>query len=265
MSDSPATPPVLRALLVDDERLSRKLLRQLLAVHPEIEIIGEADGVEPAARLAAELRPDVIFLDIQMPPANGFALLPMLDPLPKIVFVTAFDAFAVKAFEENALDYLLKPVHPERLEKTVRRLVETVPENGALPPLESAGDGKPSRRLEIHDPVTLRDKRQLRIISAGAIAAIEAEAAYSRVILSGQSPMLVLGSIADWEERLPSPPFARLERSLIVNLRQVRSVDALSRDETSLRLEGVEEPLRLGRTAAARLRKLFGEQGHYPS
>ncbi len=240
----------LRALLADDERLARKRLSQMLLAHPEIQVIGETDDVNSTIAFAEQEAPDVIFLDVQMPPGCGFDVLPSLSPLPRIVFVTAYDTFAVRAFDAQAFDYLLKPVHPDRLEETVRRL-------RANPAASLQQKSVPVEKLQLDDLVTLRDKGTIRILPAGTIAAIEAEAAYSRVTPSGQSGIVVLGPICDWEDRLPSPPFIRLDRSLIINLNLVREVNVLNRDETRLSLKGVSDPLILGRAASIRLRKLF--------
>lgn len=238
---------VLRALLVDDERLARKRLRELLLAHPGIRVVGEADGVNAAAELAAQEQPDVIFLDVQMPPHTGFDLLPRLSPVPQVVFVTAYDAFAVRAFEAQALDYLLKPVHPDRLAETVRRLRT---EGGAKP-------GAPAEEgaLQIKDLIALRDRGHMRMVTVDRIAAIAAEGAYTQVILSGQGSMLILKAIGHWESRLPFPPFVRVERSLLVNLNLVREVHVRTRDHTEVNLDGVAQPLVLGRPASARLRK----------
>jgi two-component system LytT family response regulator len=237
-------------LLADDERLARKRLRELLLAHPEIRVIGEVGSVAATVEFARRECPDLIFLDIQMPPGNGFDVLTQLDPLPKIVFVTAHDHYAVKAFEANASDYLLKPVHPDRLAETVRRL-----QTG--PVTRSTGGAKTVEKLRLQDLVTLRDKGVLRMVPVGRIAAIQAEAAYSRILLSGLEAMLVLRPIREWENQLPFPPFARLGRSVLINLKLVRSVDVLNRDESRLGLEGVAEPLLLGRSASVRLRKLL--------
>lgn len=239
----------LRALVVDDERLARKRLRELLLAHPGIRVVGEADGVKAAAELAAREQPDVIFLDVQMPPHTGFDLLPLLSPVPQIVFVTAYDMFAVRAFEAHALDYLLKPVHPDRLAATVRRLrADGGPKPAAEPPAEEGA-------LQVHDLIALRDKGHLRMVTVDRIAAISAEGAYTQVCLSGQGSMLILKAIGHWENRLPFPPFVRVERSLLINLDLVREVHVRTRDHTEVNLEGVPQPLVLGRPASARLRK----------
>ena len=133
--------PLIRVALVDDEPPARERLATLLADHPRVRIIGEAGDVPEAARLCAELRPDLIFLDIQMQRASGFELLPLLTTNPSIIFVTAFDRFAVRAFEVNALDYLLKPVHPDRLAMALERIqrIERV-EDGEVSEVSEAGE-----------------------------------------------------------------------------------------------------------------------------
>src|ERR671912_373625 len=114
----------MRALIVDDERLGRKELMKLLEEHPMIEVVGEAVNAEEAVQMINDLNPDLLFLDIQMPGKTGFELLEMLDAVPLVVFTTAYDEFALKAFEVNALDYLLKPIQAERLSETVSKLSE---------------------------------------------------------------------------------------------------------------------------------------------
>jgi two-component system, LytTR family, response regulator len=114
----------MKALIVDDERLARKELMTLLEEHPSIEVVGEAMNADEAVNMVNDLNPDLLFLDIQMPGKTGFQLLEMLDSVPTVVFTTAYDEFALKAFEVNALDYLLKPIQPERLAETVAKLLE---------------------------------------------------------------------------------------------------------------------------------------------
>ena len=241
--------PSLRVIIVDDERPARKWMRELLTAHTNIKIVGEADGVESAITLARESNPDVVFLDVQMPPESGFNLLPHLAPSTRVVFVTAYDTFAVKAFEANARDYLLKPVNPERLAETVRRL------GIKEAPLEA----EPTTRLQPDDIVPLQDRGQLHMVPVRRIAAIVAEGSYSRVLLCGQKDMLLLKRMKEWDERLPAPTFARIDRSLLINLELIRSVQVRNRNETTVALAEVAEPLVLGRSASVRLRKLLQE------
>lgn len=235
---------LIRALLVDDERLARKHLRSLLAAHPEVEVIGEAADVTEAAKAIGTARPDVVFLDVQMPRQDGFALLPKLDPpWPHLVFVTAFDEYAVRAFEVNALDYLLKPVRAERLARAVQR----IPRSRVQPDAALSG-------FAMHDSVLLNDGRNMRMVPVLEIAAIQAEGNYSRVFPLQHSSMLILRGIGDWEAALPNPPFLRVSRSLLLNLNHLTEVQTQSRDQSQVRVAGVDQPFLLGRLTAARLR-----------
>lgn len=243
----------LRAILVDDEPPARRRLRQLLSAHPVISIVGEADTVDSAAWLIEEVRPDVIFLDIQMSPQSGFDLLPHLVGDPALIFVTAFDNHAVRAFEANALDYLLKPVHPDRLAETIRRLVkgrqDTFAASDAVSP------------LKVDDLLPLKDGGLFRMAKVHDIVLLEAEASYTKIWLQDLPPMMILRNLSSWEQRLPSPPFVRLDRSFLLNLDSVASVQRLHRDETEMTLQGIPTPFRLGRTASIRLFKLLGDRG----
>src|SRR6187455_901623 len=139
----------MRALIVDDERLARKELMKLLEEHPSIEIVGEAMNADEAEKMIEELNPDLLFLDIQMPGRTGFQLLESLDSAPLVVFTTAYDEFAIKAFEVNALDYLLKPIQPERLSEAISKLADKErAKNAAL--------RGPEKKLGLHDQVFVK-------------------------------------------------------------------------------------------------------------
>jgi len=242
-------PLPLRALLVDDESPARKEMLRLLQAHSEIQVVGEAEDVTSAASLAERESPNVVFLDVQMAESDGFALLPLLNPLPHIVFVTAHDEFAIRAFEANALDYLLKPVHPKRLAITVERLLsrpKLLPAQRLR--VEEAG------KLRPHDLIPLRDNGTLRIVQVQQIAWIEAEGIYTSLQLEKSTRMLMIRSIGEWENILPDELFARLDRSLIVNLGWIRGISVQDRNSTLVFFDGQDTPLSIGRTASARLR-----------
>lgn len=239
----------LRALLVDDERLPRKHLRQLLAAHPEVTIAGEAASVADAAELARQVRPDVIFLDVQMPPDNGFDLLPLLDPAPAVVFVTAHDDYAVRAFAASATDYLLKPVEAARLAQALQRVPH------ARNPSASKNHGS-AMPLTLDDALVLRDAGRIRRVQVRDIAAVVAEGSYTRVHFGTERPMLVLRTMTDWEALLPAPPFLRVDRSLVVNLERIAGIDIYSRDKGEVTLQANGSPrLHLGRLALNRVRE----------
>ncbi len=237
--------PTLRTLVVDDERLARKRVRSLLAAHPEIVVIGEAANVREAAALAALERPGLVLLDVQMPPATGFDLLPLLpSPAPAIVFTTAHDVFAVRAFEVSAVDYLLKPISPERLAAALERVRAG---DRSAPPFLGAA-------LASDETLILRSGDRIRRVSLTEIAAVVADGHYTRVYLAGEPPMFIQRGISSWSAQLPASAFLRVDRSLIVNLARVRALDVRSRDIAQLTLAALGPPLELGRAATARLR-----------
>jgi two-component system LytT family response regulator len=244
----------LRALLVDDERLARKRLAELLSEHPEIVVVGEADSVASAAAAVPVSRPDVVFLDVEMPPGNGLDLLPLLpvENPPSVVFVTAHETFAVQAFTVSALDYLLKPVHRDRLALTVRRLMAS---KESRPPFGSAEGA-----WTMESRVALSDRQLRRTVEVREIVTIQALGAYSRVSLRGAPAMIVLRSISEWERLLPAA-FARIDRSLIVQPMLLRKMERKSRDETVVTLDGFPGTLVIGRAAGLRLRRLV--DGHF--
>lgn len=240
---------MFRALLVDDEPPARDVLRRLLAPHAaRVEIVGEARSVADAAEKCTQLRPDLIFLDVQMPRHDGFALLPRLaPPLPAVIFVTAYDTFAVRAFEVNAVDYLLKPVVPERLARALARLAPPATPKPEEPPVPTV--------LAASDTVFLRSDTTLRTAPVSAITHIEAEENYTRVHLADGAAILIRRAIGEWEKLLPAELFIRVERSLILNRAAVRHLEIVSRDIAHAHLAGRTTPLVLARRASLRLRQ----------
>lgn len=209
----------MKALLVDDERLARNELRRLLAAHADIEIVGEAVDVPDAVEKVAALKPDLIFLDVQMPGADGFSLLEQLDaPLPLVIFTTAYDEFAVKAFEFNALDYLLKPVDPNRLIAAI----EKVRPRGSEPPFEAGA--APAHRLTLEDKVFVREGDHCWFVPVKNIRLLESEGNYTRVHFDDQKPQL-FRSLTAMEERLDPKHFFRANRKQVVNLAWVDGIE----------------------------------------
>jgi two-component system, LytTR family, response regulator len=200
----------VRALIVDDERLARVALRRLLEERGDVEVVGEAEGVAVARARIAELAPDLVFLDVQMPGGSGFELF-QGGLAPKVIFCTAYEQYAVRAFEVNALDYLVKPVAPEQLERALRRVSGTSPV-------------APEARLSREDLVALRDSQSLRFAKVDDITHIQAADDYSEVHLREGAPALVDVTLREWESRLPPADFVRIHRSSMVNLRHVQEV-----------------------------------------
>lgn len=234
---------MLRVILVDDERLARQGMRQLLASHPEIQVVGEASRVSAATDIILAEKPDGVFLDIQMPGATGFELLNTLENAPKVIFVTAHFEHAVRAFEVQAVDYLLKPVHPERLAEAVRRL------NAAC---RSQAETIQYTR---NDRICLRTPQRTILTALDDIIALEADGDFTRFHLADQSTLLICSTLGSYEKTLPSPPFVRISRSLTLNLERLTAVEQVSRDEAKLTLRGLSHAFVVGRRALARLKK----------
>jgi two-component system LytT family response regulator len=236
-----------RAVIVDDERLARKELRSLLAEHPTIEIVAEADSVKAAVPLIHSAQPDVIFLDIQMPGASGFELLAQIDPAIKVIFVTAFDAYAIRAFDVNALDYLLKPINPARLSAAITRLTNS-----------EASSASALRKLDYGDRLFLEIGGRAQFLKLDQIVCLRAAGDYSEVLTTAGKPALVLKSLKEWAERLPDNHFARIHRSTIINLEYVERVEGQFNRSYQIQLRHVPEPLLVSRRYAAQLKQKFG-------
>jgi len=215
-----------RAVIVDDEPIARKRLRRLLEAHPSVAIVGEAGDGERACAIIEEMSPDLVFLDVQMPGLTGFHVLARLKVRPRIIFVTAHDEFAVRAFEEQALDYLLKPVEPKRLARALDRL-----EGASSAPVRQ--DDRIDRLLQAVERTTpgirripVRSGTKITLIEPASIIFCRAEDKYA-VIYTAGGEHVVDRSIDDLEGTLDREMFLRVHRSTIVNLDFVRELTSL--------------------------------------
>ena len=211
----------MKALVIDDERLARKELISLLEAHPEIEIIGECNNADNAVKKIEVLKPDLIFLDIQMPGKDGFALLEEISFVPNVIFTTAYDEYALKAFEVNAFDYLLKPIEQGRLAdcieklKSLRKEEEIVEESIKQGKIDQLGEG---------DQVFVKDGEKCWFIKLKDVSVFESEGNYVRVYFDKNKP-LILKSLNSLEQRLESKVFFRANRKFIINLNWVNSIE----------------------------------------
>jgi two-component system LytT family response regulator len=207
----------VKALIIDDERLARNELRRLVAAFPEIEVAGEAANAKQAREQMEALKPELLFLDVQMPGETGMELLASLEaPVPHVIFTTAYDEFAVRAFELNALDYLLKPVDPSRLAAAVERL----PGLRACPGDKAA----PAGRLDAKDRVFVREGERCWFVEVGQIRLLESEGNYTRVHFGESQPQL-FRSLNAMEERLDPKYFFRANRRQIINTAWIASIE----------------------------------------
>jgi two-component system LytT family response regulator len=225
----------MKALIVDDERLARNELRRLLKGFPEVEIVGEAKSAAEAHVRIEELQPELLFLDIQMPGEDGFQLLEHLDAVPLVIFTTAYDQYALKAFEINALDYLVKPIAPERLAASLQRIVSRRPAPGspeaasALLPQGTVASGK--------QRIFVRDGDRCWFVALEEIALMESEGNYTRLFFGANKPLL-LRSLNYLQERLDPVLFFRANRKQIINMKFIEAIDQWPNGGYRVKLRG---------------------------
>jgi two-component system LytT family response regulator len=239
------------ALIIDDERLARNELRKLLVLHPEIEIVGEASNADEAHNLIQELSPDVIFLDIQMPAKTGFDLLQELDRTPEVIFTTAHDEYALKAFEVNAFDYLLKPIDPKRLSDAVQKLIMQEDRDGLVSDAKMEFRGS----LSENDQVFVKDGEKCWFVKLSDIRLFESVGNYARVFFGSNKP-LILKSLNALEERLDTRIFFRANRKHIVNLRMIEKVEPFFNGGLLLEIKGGEK-IEVSRRQAVRFKEMM--------
>jgi two-component system LytT family response regulator len=219
----------MKALIIDDERLARVELKRLLSPHKDINIVGEAVNVDDALSKITELNPDLIFLDIQMPGKNGFELLEELDSVPTVIFTTAYDEYALKAFEYNALDYLLKPIEPKRLEDTIKKVIERNKKDTA------ASLEQPVLKEE--DQIFVKDGEKCWFVKLSTIRLMESEGNYVRLYFDDNKP-LILRTLNYLDERLDSKTFFRASRKHIINLKWIESIEPWLNGGLLVKLKG---------------------------
>lgn len=243
---------MIRAVVVDDEAPARRELRRLLEATEGVSVAGEAKDVATARGLADRTRPDVVFLDIQLGRESGFALLPDLDESTAVVFVTAYDRYAVQAFEQNALDYLLKPVDPVRLSRSLDRI-------GTFSHARQSAAGAGVRTpFTGQHWVFLHEGERAGFVRLDAISRIDSERGGSTVRAAGGVRHWTGRSIEEWLRRLPAADFRRVHRSTIVNLGQVERVEPWSNYTYRIHLRGDLDPVPMSRRYAVRMRDELG-------
>ena len=235
-----------KALIVDDEPLACDEIQFLLEDFPEIEVIGEVNNIDAAKKFINDKDPDLIFLDIQLPGESGFDLLNKVDIRGHVVFVTAYDEYAVRAFEVNALDYLLKPVNPKRLEKTIKRYINS--KNDSLNII---------KKLEYDDSIFLRIDHSIKFIKLNSIIVINAEADYSQIVTLEGKQGLVLKSLKEWQSILPEKYFYRIHRSTIINCNYVKKVEKWFKSSYHIYLKDLDEPVIMSRRMGTRFLSQF--------
>ncbi len=226
----------MKAIIIDDERLARAELKKLLQDYPEVEVVDEAANAEEGISKIESQQPDLIFLDIQMPGKTGFDMLSQLEKAPHVIFTTAYDEFAIKAFEVNALDYLLKPIEPKRLADAVQKLsMSEIRE-----PRSADQVSTNNSLLTENDQVFVKDGERCWFVKLSDIRLFESVGNYAKVFFGSNKP-LILKSLNALEERLDEKTFFRANRKHIVNLRMIDKIEPYFNGGLLLELKGGEK------------------------
>ncbi|NUM81587.1 response regulator transcription factor [bacterium] len=233
-----------KVLIVDDERLARREMRLMLAGYPEIQIVGEADDLASAATAAEQYKPDVMFLDIQLAGESGFDLLERLTFPCKIIFVTAFDVYAIRAFEVNALDYLLKPLSTQRLNVAIRRLKhdEPVPHH--------------PKKFEYDDRLFVADHNRSCFLKIRNILCIQSAGDYTEVMTQA-GKYLLSKPMKEWEDRLPEQYFLRIHRGTMINIESVDRIEPMPNQSFRVYLSHIAEPFVVSRRYATKIKTVL--------
>jgi two-component system LytT family response regulator len=226
----------LTALIIDDERLARLNLRKKLNMYSEIEVIGEASGIETGIKALRELNPDLLFLDIKLSDGTGFDLLNKFEFKGKVIFQTAYDEYACRAFEVNALDYLLKPITRERLKKVIDNLINSSNENSV----------HNNPRFRYDDRIMIEQRKCIHFIKVENIIYIKAVREYTSLFEKGGKEYVVLKSIGDWQKELPDEHFARIHRNSIINFNYIERSERYG-NTANIFLSGIRDAILISR------------------
>jgi two-component system LytT family response regulator len=228
---------ILKAVIVEDSRLARNELKELIKAHNEIELLGEAENVDDGYKLIIDTKPDLLFLDINMPEKDGFELLEMLDDVPITIFTTAFDEYAIKSFEYNAFDYLLKPINQKRFSKSIEKVLDKTTKVLETPIYE--GHIK-KVVLNLDKQIFIKDGEKCWLVKIKDITLFEIVGNYTRVFFDSKKP-LIYKSLAQIEEKLPSDVFFRANRQQIINIHHVKKVVSWFNGKLKIEMQSGEE------------------------
>ncbi|MDP4684511.1 MAG: LytTR family DNA-binding domain-containing protein [Crocinitomicaceae bacterium] len=241
-----------KTLIIEDERLAREELKLLLKDYLEIEIIGEAKNGEEGLQKIKEEKPDLLFLDVSMPGMTGFEMLKHLEEIPRVIFITAYDEYAMKAFEVNALDYILKPVDPDRLKEAIAKLTAT--EDDFISN-QAESLSRKNRQLTLNDRVFIKDGEKCWFIELSKVRMLESEGNYVKVYFDNFKP-LILRSLNSFEDRLDPEYFFRANRKFIINLNWVSNIENWFNGGLQVELRDGEK-VEISRRQAIRFKELL--------
>jgi len=239
---------MIKAIIIDDERLARKELTSLLKKHDDIDIIDEASNVDEAVEKILAQKPELLFLDIQMPEKTGFDLLELLPTVPKVIFTTAYDEFALKAFDANALDYLLKPIEPKRLEEALQKLREKIEQEDHQQRIEENS----TPQLINTEQVFVKDGDKCWFVNLKDIRLMESDGNYVKVYFDNNRP-LIHRSLNALDEKLDSRMFFRASRKYIINLTWIDKIEPWFNGGLMVTLKGGEK-VEISRRQAAKFK-----------
>jgi two-component system LytT family response regulator len=236
----------ITAIIVEDSRLARNELKELLKKHPQIELVAEAENVDKAYELINQKQPRILFLDINMPEKNGFELLEMLENVPMTIFTTAYDEYAIKSFEYNAFDYLLKPISQERFSKTIEKVITTIE--------KEASENKP---FELHRQIFIKEGENCWLIRISEIAIFEIVGNYTRVYFEEHKP-LIYKSLNQIEAKLPEETFFRANRQQIINLNHVDKVVPWFNGKLKITMKNSKQEIEVSRRQSYKFKEVLG-------
>lgn len=236
----------ITAIIVEDSRLARNELKELLKNHPQIELVAEAENVDKAFGLINETQPEILFLDINMPEKNGFELLEMLDNVPLTIFTTAYDEYAIKSFEYNAFDYLLKPINQDRFSKTIEKVLTTIEKQTI--------DEKP---FELHRQIFIKEGENCWLIRISEISIFEIVGNYTRIYFEKNKP-LIYKSLNQIEAKLPEETFFRANRQQIINLTHVDKVVPWFNGKLKVTIKNSDQEIEISRRQSYKFKELLG-------
>lgn len=233
-----------RTLIVDDEKYARSDLRELLSDFPSVEVVGEAKNIKTAIEAIEKLKPDLIFLDIQFPGETGFELFDKIEITAKVIFVTAYDEYAIRAFDVNACDYLLKPVNPDRLALAVKRL----PDNREQ-------QSQPNTLFTETDSIYLQLNYKYYFVRVDSIIKITAADHFTEVVTTKGLKGLTNRQLCEWDKCLPKSSFTQIHRSTIINMNFVERIERGANYSNHIILKNIDEPITISRRYASKIKK----------
>lgn len=242
-----------KAILIDDEPLSREILKSYLVHFPQIQVVEECNDGFEGVKAIQQHQPDLIFLDIQMPKINGFEMLELISPMPAVIFITAFDEFALKAFEANAIDYLLKPVSEDRFAKAVQKFLDKATQP---PPVTTGLLDAMAQSTTQNNRIVVKTGNKVKIIPVHDIHYLEADDDFVKIV-TADGAYLKNKTMSFYEQTLDSQQFVRVHRSYILHISQITKIEPYQK-ETHLAVLRNGQQIPISKTGYSKLKVILG-------